>query len=49
MEDLKKKLNKLIEEKGIRSAEVLELSKKIDKLIVDYYKRNASTIAPANL
>lgn len=38
MEKLKKELNKLIEEKGITSIEVLELSQKIDKLIVGYYK-----------
>lgn len=48
MEELKKKLNKLIEEKGIASKEVLELSRKIDKLIVIYYKRNADSLTSVN-
>jgi hypothetical protein len=40
MDEMKNKLNKLIEEKGMSSNEVLELSQKLDKLIVDYYKKN---------
>lgn len=46
MEELKDKLNKLIEEKGLSSMEVLELSRKIDKLIIDHYKRCADTLIP---
>lgn len=48
MEELKEQLNKLIEEKGISSDEVLNLSRIVDKLINDYYKSNASVLAPAN-
>ncbi|MDV3426446.1 MAG: aspartyl-phosphate phosphatase Spo0E family protein [Bacillota bacterium] len=48
MEELKEQLNKLIEEKGISSDEVLKLSRIVDKLINDYYKSNASGLAPAN-
>lgn len=48
MEELKIKLDRLIEEKGIASEEVLELSRKIDKLIIEFYKRNASALTPAN-
>jgi len=39
MDEMKIKLDKLIEEKGLSSDDVLELSQRLDKLIIDYYKR----------
>jgi len=47
MEGLRDILNKLIEEKGLSSMEVLDLSRKMDKLINDYYKKNTSTFVSA--
>jgi len=46
MEELKDMLNKLIGEKGLSSKEVLELSRKIDKLINDYYKKRSRSCMP---
>ncbi|MFA9397396.1 MAG: aspartyl-phosphate phosphatase Spo0E family protein [Clostridiaceae bacterium] len=40
MEELRKKLNKLIEIKGTQHKEVLRLSQELDKLILDHYKKS---------
>jgi hypothetical protein len=40
MYEIKIKLDKLIEEKGLSSKEVLMLSQRLDKLTVAYYKNN---------
>lgn len=39
MEELKDKLYRIIEEKGILSNEALNVSMELDKLITDYYKK----------
>jgi hypothetical protein len=39
MEELRNMLCKIIEEKGISSNEALVLSQRMDKLIIDYYKK----------
>jgi hypothetical protein len=38
MEELRKKLTKLINEEGPLSEKVLKVSQELDKLIVEYYK-----------
>jgi hypothetical protein len=40
MDELKEKLYKIINEKGISSKDALNVSQSLDKLIVDYYKKN---------
>jgi hypothetical protein len=44
MDEMKIKLDKLIEEKGPSSDDVLELSQRLDKLIIDYYKRRYDNV-----
>jgi len=40
MEELRDKLNKLINEEGLLSESVLNLSQELDKLIIEYYEEN---------
>lgn len=40
MEELRAKLIKLIDEKGILNQETILVSQELDKLIVSYYKSN---------
>jgi len=39
MEELREKLNLLIESKGPLDEETLNVSRKLDKLLLNYYKR----------
>lgn len=41
MEELRDKLNKLINEKGILHEETILVSQELDKFIVSYYKSNS--------
>ena len=42
IEKLKKDLGELLKEKGFRDEEVLEISRELDKLIVEYMKKDDS-------
>lgn len=40
MEELRRKLNELIDEKGLLNEKTILLSQELDKLIAYYYKEN---------
>ncbi|MDP4093866.1 MAG: aspartyl-phosphate phosphatase Spo0E family protein [Bacillota bacterium] len=48
IETLKKKLDNLVDKKGIDSCEVLDFSRKVDDAIVEYYKNSNENILRCN-